>query len=95
MIVQCTHCHGVYDEMDVTEIVARYADCDMYKAPCCGRTVDNRTWKGLPDMRRLEGEELRLVRRAMRRGDKSAMHLYEDGSYGQYRLTPKKAKARR
>lgn len=41
-LMQCSYCHGYFDEGAVTEVIARYADCDVYKAPCCGRTVDNR-----------------------------------------------------
>lgn len=39
--VQCTHCSGVYDLGTVT-VTARYTDCSMWKAPCCGLTVDDR-----------------------------------------------------
>jgi hypothetical protein len=57
--MQCAHCQAFFSEMAVTEVIARYADCDVYKAPCCGRTVDNRLWKSLPDMRRVDRDELR------------------------------------
>jgi hypothetical protein len=59
MLKRCLHCGGIFDELAVTEVVARYADCDVYKAPCCGRTVDNRRWKSLPDMEDVERGELR------------------------------------
>jgi hypothetical protein len=40
--VKCTHCGSVYD-MGHVEVTARYADCSMWKAPCCGSLVDSRT----------------------------------------------------
>ena len=61
--VRCTHCHKVYDLCNGKE-VHRYADCTVFIAPCCGRTVDDRSWKSLPDFRRLQGEQRR---RAMAR----------------------------
>jgi hypothetical protein len=39
--VRCTWCGGVYDLAKV-EVTARYADCSMWKAPCCGAQVDDR-----------------------------------------------------
>lgn len=36
-------CNGVFDEADVQPI-ARYAECDVYRCPCCDREMDNRTW---------------------------------------------------
>lgn len=48
IIVECRHCSGTYNLMAV-ETIARYADCTVFKAPCCGRTVDDRRWKSLPD----------------------------------------------
>lgn len=53
--VQCAHCRGVYQLGDV-EIVARYADCTMFRAPCCGQVVDDRRWKALPSFERLPRE---------------------------------------
>lgn len=50
--VMCQHCRSVYDVAGV-EVVARYADCDMFKTPCCKRTVDTRPWKSLPDYHKL------------------------------------------
>ena len=38
--VRC-RCGGVYDLGKVT-VTARYADCSMWKAPCCGVTADDR-----------------------------------------------------
>jgi hypothetical protein len=40
--VECHHCYSVYDLAGV-ETVARYADCTVYKTPCCNRTADDRT----------------------------------------------------
>lgn len=50
--VQCAHCRDIYD-LGGVEVVARYADCDMFKTPCCGRTVDSRSWKSMPDYQRV------------------------------------------
>jgi hypothetical protein len=47
--VQCARCGGIYD-LGGVETVARYADCTVFKAPCCGATVDDRRWKSLPDI---------------------------------------------
>lgn len=50
--VRCGHCGAVYDSADV-EVTARYADCSVWRSPCCGRRVDDRTWKSLPDIIKL------------------------------------------
>lgn len=47
--VRCLHCDTVYDGADV-EVLARYADCSVWKSPCCNRRVDDRQWKSLPDI---------------------------------------------
>lgn len=40
--VRCNRCNrGVYDIGKVT-VTARYADCSVWRAPCCGATVDDR-----------------------------------------------------
>jgi hypothetical protein len=52
---RCTHCGGVYD-LGTVEVTARYVDCSMWKAPCCGVLVDDRGetgWKSLRDYERL------------------------------------------
>ena len=62
----CTSCHQTYDGGHVT-VVGRYADCDMWRAPCCGVQHDSRRrWNGpgwahmgyddLNAYRRIEGE---------------------------------------
>jgi hypothetical protein len=54
--VRCTWCRGVYD-VGAVEVTARYADCSMWKAPCCGRTVDDRGdtgWKSRKDYERIQ-----------------------------------------
>lgn len=59
--VRCLHCNTIYDLVGAAvgdAHVARYADCDVFKAPCCGRTVDTRMWKALPDMERVERWEI-------------------------------------
>lgn len=53
--VRCAHCGGIYDLGTVT-VTARYADCSMWQAPCCGLTVDDREetgWKSLSDYTRI------------------------------------------
>lgn len=50
--VMCQHCRSVYD-LTTAEHVARYSDCDVFKSPCCKRTVDTRPWKSLPDYLKL------------------------------------------
>jgi hypothetical protein len=56
--VRCARCSGVYD-LGTVEVTARYADCSMWKAPCCGSLVDDRGdtgWKSRKDYERLRGE---------------------------------------
>jgi hypothetical protein len=52
--VECGYCGRVYDVGTVT-VTARYADCSVWKSPCCKRTVDDRPpWPGSrPGIRRL------------------------------------------
>lgn len=54
--VRCRRCHaGVYD-LGTVEVIARYADCSVWKAPCCGATVDDRGetgWKSIQDYERI------------------------------------------
>lgn len=48
--VRCT-CGRVYDLGKVT-VTARYTDCSIWKAPCCGRQADDRGetgWKSTQD----------------------------------------------
>lgn len=57
---RCAHCGGVYDLGKVT-ITARYADCSMWNAPCCGRLVDDRGetgWKSMKDYHRIKRDDL-------------------------------------
>lgn len=58
--VICLRCGEIYDLCD-GEVIHRYADCTLYKTPCCNQTVDDRTWTGSPAFRRLTEEELSLV----------------------------------
>lgn len=56
--VRCAYCRGVYDLAGV-EVTARYADCSMWKSPCCDRLVDDRGdtgWKSRKDYYRLDRE---------------------------------------
>lgn len=53
---RCGWCGGVYDLGKVT-VTARYADCSVWKAPCCGMTVDDRGetgWKSRGDYQRIK-----------------------------------------
>lgn len=64
--VRCTHCRdGVYD-LGKVEVTARYADCSMWKSPCCNRLVDDRGdtgWKSRKDYVKLSQAELDAHRR--------------------------------
>lgn len=55
--VRCARCHrGVYD-LGKVEVTARYADCSVWKAPCCGALVDDRGetgWTTRADYTRIE-----------------------------------------
>lgn len=44
---RCRWCGSIYDGGKV-EVTARYADCSVWKAPCCGVTADDRplAWGG-------------------------------------------------
>lgn len=53
--VRC-RCGCVYD-LGTVEVTARYADCSVWRAPCCGRTADDRGetgGKSFSDYTRLE-----------------------------------------
>ncbi len=53
--VRCA-CGEVYD-LGTVEVLARYADCSIWKAPCCGRQADDRGetgWKSTQDYYRLD-----------------------------------------
>jgi hypothetical protein len=39
--VQCAHCGALYDLRAVTGAV-NYADCSVWRTPCCNREVDDR-----------------------------------------------------
>lgn len=43
--VRCRYCRRTYD-LGKVEVYARYADCSMYKAPCCGRDIDDGPGRG-------------------------------------------------
>jgi hypothetical protein len=73
-MVRCL-CGQTYDLMKVT-VIARYADCDVWKAPCCGRTADNRKGKSLPDYRPVEDEYARRFK------------LLYDSPFGTVRFDP-------
>jgi hypothetical protein len=43
--VRCRTCGEVYDSGKV-EVTARYVDCSVWTAPCCGRIADSRDPEG-------------------------------------------------
>lgn len=60
---RCAYCQGVYD-LGMVDVIARYADCSVWKSPCCGITVDDRGetgWKSKRDYYPLDrdGREIR------------------------------------
>jgi hypothetical protein len=67
--VRCNHCRRTYDLCD-GEPIARYADCTVFKAPCCGRTVDDRKppWKSSADFTEITS-----------RGGPSGLKVLSDG----------------
>lgn len=53
--VRCRWCSGVYD-LGAVEVTARYADCSVWKTPCCDNTADDRGetgWKSFADYDRI------------------------------------------
>ena len=74
--VRCAGCGGVYD-LGKVEVTARYVDCSVWKAPCCGRVSDDRGetgWKSFHDYYRIDkatgltAQELQLRNRMWLRG---------------------------
>lgn len=65
MPFQCRGCGEVYDGASVT-VTGRYADCDLWKAPCCGATHDTRTRWGGPSWAKMGYDDLREYRRVER-----------------------------
>lgn len=51
--VRCMRCGGVYDLGHVT-VTHRYADCSMWRTPCCDREVDDRMFVSNPSIRRID-----------------------------------------
>lgn len=59
--VRCRFCGGKYDLMTV-HVIARYADCSVWRTPCCGQQADDRGetgWKSVSDYTRISEFELR------------------------------------
>lgn len=50
--VKCTLCGSVYD-LCTGKVIARYADCTVFLAPCCAAQVDDREHVSLPAFIRL------------------------------------------
>lgn len=51
-IVRCNYCGATYDRYNV-KVTARYADCTMYRTPCCDHEADDRTYVSLPSFTKL------------------------------------------
>ena len=49
--VICAYCGKIYDLGTVT-VIARYADCSVFKTPCCNKEADDRTFVSMPSFRR-------------------------------------------
>lgn len=55
--VRCTRCGGVYD-LGMVTVTHRYADCSMWRTPCCDREVDDRMWVGSPSIIRIDLQQV-------------------------------------
>ncbi len=58
--VRCASCSRIYD-LGKVEVIARYTDCSMWKAPCCGRPADDRGetgWKSTKDYYPIDKREV-------------------------------------
>lgn len=64
-LARCRSCGGEFD-LGMVEVTARYADCDMFKAPCCGIQCDTRMRWGGPEWARMGYDDLRVYRRVER-----------------------------
>ena len=51
--VICNRCKRTYDLCN-TEVIHRYADCTLYKTPCCKQNVDDREWVSNPAFTRIK-----------------------------------------
>lgn len=51
--VRCTFCGRVYDLWDV-HVTQRYADCSVWKTPCCNHEADDRVWPGRAHFTKIE-----------------------------------------
>lgn len=59
---KCLSCGKTFD-IGHAEVISRYADCDVFKAPCCGAQCDTRgKWNG-PAWARNGYTDLRVYRR--------------------------------
>jgi len=50
---RCSFCGGIYD-LTMVKPIHRYADCTLYRTPCCNKLADDREWKSLADFRRID-----------------------------------------
>jgi hypothetical protein len=81
-MVECGHCGVIYDLGD-GEPIARYADCDVFTTPCCGRQVDSRQWKTIPDYTPVSSGDLRALVQ-----DGEAVRVFKDGRIKPLRVEP-------
>lgn len=65
MSAHSARCHGCGETYDLghVKVTGRYADCDMWEAPCCGRQADSRMAWGGPPYRRMGYDDLRVLER--------------------------------
>ena len=64
---RCRQCGETFS-LGSVEVTARYADCDLFKAPCCGATCDTRMRWGGPSWARMGYDDMRAYRREERAG---------------------------
>lgn len=58
----CRNCGETFDLTGV-EVISRYADCDLFKAPCCGAECDTRSRWGGPSWARGGYDDIRGYQR--------------------------------
>lgn len=49
---RCMHCRKIFDLAKV-KTIGRYADCTVFRTPCCNVQADDRTWVSSPDIQKL------------------------------------------
>lgn len=59
---RCRSCGKTF-AIESVKVTARYADCDMFEAPCCGATCDTRLRWGGPTWAHMGYDDMREFRR--------------------------------